>query len=292
MGKIISTITSGLGNQLFQYAIARQISLVNEAALYMDLRFYQSDYSRESNRSFKLDKFNIAFQQIDNSTGYALKAAKLLPCQSLYPLIYTLQEDCYHFNPAVLRKYPYYLVSLKGYWHSEKYFRDATTIIRQELTFNNVPGSAFAAYHRHINNATNAVSVHIRRGDYVSHPEFSKTFGFIGLDYYTNAIKLMKEMFPDSVFYVFTDDQQWAKENLLAADNFIFISNTGVDADLDDLHLMKSCDHHIIANSSYSWWGAWLNPSPDKVVIAPKNWFKHQPEWDTRDLLPAGWLKI
>jgi len=292
MAKIISAITSGLGNQLFQYAIARQLSIINNAALFLDLRFYQSVYSRETNRSFKLDKFKIPFRQIDKRHEYALKAAKLFPRQSLYPFINSIKEDRYHFNPAVIQAYPHHLLSLKGYWHSEKYFKDAVTVIRQELAFNNVPGAAFDTYHRQIKNTVNAVSVHIRRGDYVSHPEFSKTFGFIGLDYYTKAISLMKEKYPDAVFYIFTDDQKWVKENFPTAAHFIFVSNTGVDADLDDLHLMKTCKHHIIANSSFSWWGAWLNAHPDKVVIAPQHWFKHQPDWDTKDLLPEAWIKI
>lgn len=290
--KIISAITSGLGNQLFQYAIARQLSLTNNASLYLDLRFYQSAYSKETNRSFKLDKFKIPFRQIDKSFEYALKAAKLFPRQSLYPFINTLKEDSYHFNAAVIQKYPYYLLSLRGYWHSEKYFTGASTLIREELVFNHVTGPAFETYHKHIKDAVNPISIHIRRGDYVSHPEFSKTFGFIGLDYYKEATRLMKEKYPDAVFFVFTDDQIWVKENFLTADTFIYVNNTGVDADLDDLYLMKTCRHHIIANSSFSWWGAWLNTNPDKVIIAPKVWFKLQPDWDTKDLLPSSWIKI
>ncbi len=288
---IISTITSGLGNQLFQYALARQLAILNKAALYFDTRFYHSAYSRETNRSFKLNKFNICYTELPKSGEYLLKAAHLFPGRSLPPVFTEVNEKYYHFDHSVLKTKAQFII-LKGYWHSQKYFADSEEILRKELAFNNIPGQEFDNYKKDILGRENAVSVHIRRGDYVHHSEFSKTFGFLGKEYYENAFAMIVSILGECNFFIFTDDTDWAEINLKPPGKTVFVKNAGTDADLDDLHLMSLCRHHIIANSSYSWWGAWLGKHPGKLVIAPKKWFKNQPEWDTKDLLPESWIKI
>ncbi|MET3114126.1 hypothetical protein AAKU52_001859 [Pedobacter sp. CG_S7] len=176
------------------------------------------------------------------------------PNHSFPPLYSTIKEEYYHFNPQVLTLNNY-LLNFKGYWHSENYFKDAAGKIKEELKFNNIPGLEFHSYKKEIERSENAVSIHIRRGDYVNHPEFSKTFGFIGIEYYQRAIELMKEKRFNCKYFVFTDDMDWVLKNFTQEENFVFVTNTGIDADLDDLHLMKLCSHNIIANSSFSWWG-------------------------------------
>lgn len=288
---VIATITSGLGNQLFQYALARQLSLVRHSNLFFDLRFYKSEYSRETNRSFKLDRFNISFDEISKVTELGIKFTKLFPNQSFDSVFQTVKEQYYHFDPSVLDAKGL-LLNLKGYWHSEKYFKSAEKEIRYELKFNNQKGVNFEKYKHEVDNSECPVSVHIRRGDYVNHPEFSKSFGFIGLEYYEKAMQLIEARFPGCRFFIFTDDKPWVLEHFGDKETLTFVDNIGPDADLDDLHLMKLCRHNIIANSSFSWWGAWLNDSLDKLVVAPERWFKNQPTWDTKDLLPDSWLKI
>lgn len=288
---VIATITSGLGNQLFQYALARQLSLVKHSGLFFDLRFYKSEYSRKTDRSFKLNRFNICFQEINKVTELGIKFTKLFPNHSFTPVFQTLSEQHYHFDSSVLDAKSV-LLNLKGYWHSEKYFKSAEKEIRQELIFNNPKGLNFELYKHEICKSECPISVHIRRGDYVNHPEFSKTFGFIGLEYYEKAMQLVEAKFPDCRFFIFTDDKPWVSEHFKNKEELTFVDNNGPDADLDDLHLMKLCKHNIIANSSFSWWGAWLNDSPDKLVVAPERWFKNQPTWNTKDLLPDSWLKI
>lgn len=288
---VIATITSGLGNQLFQYALARQLSQMRNSSLLFDLRFYKSEYSRETNRSFKLNRFNIAFSEINRPIEFGIKLTKLFPRQNLNPLFLTLKEPHYHFDPSVLEAKASFL-NLKGYWHSEKYFKSAEKVIREELRFSNLVGANFDFYKNEICRSEYPVSVHIRRGDYVNHPEFSKTFGFIGLEYYEKAMQLIHAKFSNCRFFIFTDDKPWVQENFKNKRDLTFVDNMGFDADLDDLHLMKLCKHNIIANSSFSWWGAWLNDNPGKLVIAPERWFKNQPTWDTKDLLPNSWLKI
>ena len=165
-------------------------------------------------------------------------------------------------------------------------------MIRNELTFNRVTGETFNTYRRQIEGAKQPISVHIRRGDYVSHPEFSQSFGFVGVDYYRSAIARLMAQFPDACLFLFSDDPAWVQDNLAPDAPCVFVKNTGPDADVDDLQLMSLCKHHIIANSSFSWWGAWLNADKRKVVIAPDRWFKNKPDWDTKDLLPPTWLRL
>ncbi|RYF47825.1 MAG: alpha-1,2-fucosyltransferase, partial [Cytophagaceae bacterium] len=150
----------------------------------------------------------------------------------------------------------------------------------------------FLHYQQQIGNTPVPVSIHIRRGDYVNHPEFSKTFGFVGLDYYKQALQQLNDHYEDTQLYVFSDDHAWVHENLPLPDNTVFVQNTGPNGDVADLVLMSQCRHHIIANSSFSWWGAWLNPHSDKLVITPRKWYKQQPTWNTKDLLPSTWMAL
>ena len=135
----------------------------------------------------------------------------------------------------------------------------------------------------------NAVSLHVRRGDYIS----DKKNAFIGvctLDYYKTAIEKIKTQVDNPVFFVYSDDINWVKNNLVIDKTAVFVNHNRGQESYNDMHLMSLCKHNIIANSSFSWWGAWLNTSPDKIVIAPKQWFANMQ--DTSDLLPDNWLKM
>ncbi|GAB3489937.1 alpha-1,2-fucosyltransferase [Spirosoma knui] len=292
MAMVVAKITSGLGNQLFQYALARSLSLRNQASLYFDLSYYNQTYASDTARLFRLQHFNINYRVLNASPyRFVAKATKLLPGRTLKPLIELVQERQFQFNPSVLRANAR-LLTLDGFWQSESYFETYADLIRAELSFTHQHGLAFTTYQRAIETSTTPVSVHIRRGDYVAHPEFSKTFGFVGLDYYQAAIELLKKQFPNLHLFVFSDDQAWVQANLGLDVPHTFVSNIGENADLDDLQLMSLCQHHVIANSSYSWWGAWLNPLKTKRVIAPKQWFRNKPDCNTDDLIPPSWLRL
>ncbi len=289
---VITRITSGLGNQLFQYAIGRQLAQRLNTSLYVDLSYYRQTYDTDTPRQFRLDQFKIAYHRLDQSPWQtASRMTRLLPGRSLPPLCRFLKETGFHFEPAILTQRAALLI-LDGFWQSESYFVEAAPVIRQELQFTHQPGPAFAAYRVQIQRAEVPVSVHIRRGDYVTHSDFSQSFGFVGLDYYERAMTRLTTQFPNRTLFIFSDDPDWVAEYLPTTGTAVQIRNSGPNTDLDDLQLMSLCQHHIIANSSFSWWGAWLNPNPDKVVIAPTNWFRHKPGWDTRDLLPANWLQV
>ncbi|PWG82177.1 alpha-1,2-fucosyltransferase [Pararcticibacter amylolyticus] len=288
---IIPVITSGLGNQLFQYALAKQLSVLNNTQLYFDLRFYQTEYARETQRTFKLDKFNIQYSELNRPLEYGIKLTRAFPNRNVPLLFSYVREKHFHFDPDILElRSP--CIFLMGYWQSEKYFHQAADQVRKELSFKNEPCEVFFRIKEQIINANNPVSLHIRRGDYVHHPVFSETFGFIGTDYYRMAISRMNSMVGECDFFIFTDDREWVEKEFPLPGNATYVTCTGPDADIDDLHLMTLCNHHIIANSSYSWWGAWLGNNADKCVIAPKHWYKNQPDWDIKDLVPDGWEQI
>lgn len=288
---IITKITSGLGNQLFQYALGRHLALVNKTSLWADLRYFNQEYATDTIRKFKLDRFDVQYNLLDSSPWlYASKATRLLPERSLRPLVDTRYEADFHFDPAVIRPAAP-LTILWGFWQSENYFAQSTPQIRQDLTFNRSLASSFLAYKQQIGEAETPISVHIRRGDYVTHPEFSQSFGFVGLSYYEMALAHLQGYFPRATLFFFSDEPDWVRAHIRTDLPHVFVQNSGPDADVDDLQLMSLCHHHIIANSSFSWWGAWLNPHPDKVVIAPKRWFANKP-WDTKDLVPGGWLRM
>lgn len=289
---IISRITSGLGNQLFQYAVGRHLSLKNKTPFYVDLSYYLHQYSDDTSRSFKLGNFSVPYRILQESpVEYVSKATKLLPNRSLKPLFLFLKEKQFHYDAQVLRSRAGCLI-LEGFWQSEAYFQESAEIIRRDLQLSSTPSPEFDQYLQQIRDMPVPVSIHVRRGDYVNHPEFSKTFGFIGLDYYKKAIRYVTKEIKNPHFFVFSDDKEWVRENLPLPSDSVFVQNTGPTGDVADLVLMSHCKHHIIANSSFSWWGAWLNPDPDKLVITPKNWYKDKPDWDTRDLLPSTWLSL
>lgn len=170
---------------------------------------------------------------------------------------------------------------LEGYWQSEDYFSDISDLIKKEFTFKNKPRRAIAE---------NSVSLHLRRGDYVTNPKVSHQYFVCDNNYYETAARIISKKLKDPKFYIFAEyleDFIWAKNNLNLGKKVVNIHYK----DYEDLQLMSMCKHNIIANSSFSWWGAWLNNNPGKIVIAPKRWFKDSSK-NIDNLIPSAWLKI
>lgn len=290
---IIAKVSHGLGNQLFQYATARHLSIIKKTTLCLDTRYYHHDYETDTPREFKLDKFPIQFTLLDKSPllVYLSKSTKLVKGRTLKPFFHLISEQNNRFNPAVLETNSLF-VYLKGFWQSEKYFFDSADIIRKELSFSFLTHATTQYYRQLVAAATNAVSIHIRRGDYVNNSGFNQQYGFIGLEYYYNAIEIIKQKTGACNFFVFSDDPAWVAENLDIGSDYVFVDNNRGDGDMADVHIMSLCKHHIIANSSFSWWGAWLNGSPNKIAISPREWYKNKPGFVMDDLIPASWIKV
>ncbi|MGT2429917.1 alpha-1,2-fucosyltransferase [Cupriavidus basilensis] len=183
-------------------------------------------------------------------------------------------------------------VYLDGYWQCERYFAPIADILRKELALKEPLDAANSALAAEIASAgSRAVSLHIRRGDYVKNAHTAQYHGVCSLDYYRAAVKHVAERVGSPHFFVFSDDHEWVQANFDIGYPTTLVQVNGADRGVCDMALMKACAHHIIANSSFSWWGAWLNPSRDKIVVAPQCWFSGASH-DTSDLIPGTWVRL
>jgi len=293
-------VMGGLGNQMFQYAAARRLALARGSALKLDLSFYLDGVQAGDHlRSFQLCHLNIAAEPASREevAGFCARARQPSKIAAL-ELVRKLRrgapgprlhvERHFHFDPAVLRLSDD--CYLDGYWQSEKYFAEVQEAIRAEFAPRE-PLTGKSLELAETIRSVNAVSVHVRRGDYVSAPAISAMHGSCSLDYYQGAVARLATALPAPHFFIFSDDPDWVREHLKLPYAMTLVAHNGPDEVCQDLRLMSLCRHHIIANSSLSWWGAWLSGHPGKSVIAPKRWF-NDPSKRTGDLLPAGWIRL
>lgn len=291
MTTVTVRLIGGLGNQLFQYAAARALALRHNAQVKLDLTGFET-YGL---RRYELASYSIA---AGIATAEELKAVgteqpriglltRLIGRLKASPL-HHYREPSYNFDPK-LAEQPLPLL-MDGYWQSERYFSDSADILREELTPREPLDPVNAELAERIR-ATTAVSLHVRRGDYVSDAHTNAYHGVCSLDYYRAAVTHIRDRVPDAHLFVFSDDHDWTRGNLQLDLPTSYVTANSADRGFRDLQLMSMCRHHIIANSSFSWWGAWLNPAPDKIVAAPKLWFAKGGN-DTRDLLPPAWVQL
>jgi len=256
---IICRLQGGLGNQMFQWAFGKSLSKKYNMPLFLDISLYNNQVG-VTKREFSLNKFPNLKYDINIPNVHK---------------VYRISDNFIFREYNISNQSSYYL---DGYWQSEKYFKDIEDIIKEELQPSNESLEKFSKLPINENN----VSIHIRRTDYVTsngyHPVQS-------IEYYQKALNIIGEY--DNIF-VFSDYINWCKTNL-TFDNMIFIE--GFD-DVEDLWLMSLCKNNIIANSSFSWWAAWLNQNPNKKVISPKNWFGKQTNLNDSDIIPETWIKI
>ncbi|MCY4259792.1 MAG: alpha-1,2-fucosyltransferase [Rhodobacteraceae bacterium] len=275
----------GVGNQLFQYANACAIAWRNGAELVLDLRDVQKyhDHRRYALMHFALSARVAGHDEFPSPLRDKLRYhIHYLWASAKKPRL--IRERSPAFNQDILT-----LTSgcyLYGWFQSERYFEDCSDRIRNELQFITPPGGQNGKLLERIEGG-NAVSVHVRRGDYLN----SSGFAQCSTDYYDTAIAHIAERVGSIKIYVFSDDPEWVRRNM----NFDYptiISDKNQEGHAyEDLRLMAACRHHVIANSSFSWWGAWLNPDPDKIVVAPKKWFVDGHP-DNPDIVPEGWHRM
>jgi hypothetical protein len=289
MTTIITRLIGGLGNQLFQYAAARSLALKHGAEVKLDL----SGFERDGLRRYELGSYPIAAAQASAaelavaapaSSGLLARiAAKLAGPRPRH-----YREAHFHFDPGLARQRP--ALYMDGYWQSERYFADIANTLRRELTPRDDMEPENARIAEAIGSAQ-AVSLHVRRGDYVANAHTNAYHGVCSLHYYYDAVASITAAVPEAHFFVFSDDHAWTRENLDTGRPTTFVEANQADRGFRDMQLMSMCKHHIIANSSFSWWGAWLNPSPSKVVICPTRWFAGDDK-DTSDLIPSAWVRL
>lgn len=282
----------GIGNQLFQYAFGLYLSEKrNEKA------FFFSDNKGSDDKlaieCFKVD-LDLLDKKVHKQLGYSFTYSFLYRIQrksiQQFPFLNSkiLVEDKLYYLPIISKE----KIIFDGYWQSYKYLEPIEKNVRDKLNFKDKDIRNLSLYTQIC--STNSVSIHIRKGDYLMGSN-TKVFENCSLDYYVEAMQLIKEKTSLAVFYVFSNDIEWTKSNLKAPKGielqFVDNSETNNPA-CADLFLMSNCKHHIIANSTFSWWGAWLNPSKEKIVIAPKKWYVGKRNDVTVDLIPPTWIRI
>lgn len=291
---IIIKLLGGLGNQMFQYALGRALAVQHQDELFLDCSFF-SEKGSHTPREFELDIFDIkaSIASDEHLKAFIPEQPTLLGrimhrLRGTKPVSKSYHEHGHQFHPEVfdLRGD----MHLIGYWQTEHYFKQVENIIREDFTFKH-PATGLNAELLQKINACNAVSLHIRRGDYVTNTSANSFHGLCGLDYYNAAVQWLMQHEQNMELFVFSDDIAWAKENLKYELPMTFIDhNTGKNS-WEDMRLMSHCKHNIIANSSFSWWAAWLNPNKEKRVIAPKQWFADT-TINTKDVIPTSWKKL
>ena len=288
----------GLGNQLFQYAAGRALAKRLGARLILDCTATSG-----AKRSFVLDRYPIDAEVVRNARGKPHSRHLRLPgvlgrrlsdtFHDYLPTTYRIGEhrfkvfgekQWFTYDPGFEKLSG--SIYLNGYWQSYRYFENAADLIRAELRPLWPPSDANRSWLARIE-AANAVCMHVRRGDYLRHKAGPPLV--CAHSYYDDALRHVRQSLEHPWIFVFSDDIAWCRETFAASD-MAFVDINGPDDAADDLRLMAACRHHIIANSSLSWWGAWLAWYPEQLVIAPQPWLPGHPSHV--DLLPAHWIKL
>lgn len=284
----------GLGNQLFQYAIARRLAFETGQPFRLDLTGYDTD----TLRAYSLQPFNVRQDVATLEEIVRVKPLTPVPGARLSPsrLLRTRQYSRTWIRERKPYAYDLQIVQargdvyLEGYWANEKYFTSIEAVIREEFTVTADPEGENLATARAIQGVA-SVCLHVRRGDYATDAETRSFHGLAPLEYYAEAVTRLTASVRDPHFFVFSDDPDWVRQHLRLEYPTTYVTHNKADKSHEDLRLMALCRHHIIANSSFSWWGAWLGKHPGHMVFAPAKWL-NRPEIDTSDATPAHWVRL
>jgi hypothetical protein len=278
---LIIKIHYGLGNQLFQYAFGRSLSLRKKIPFFLDVHFYRSQQqSSEHPRLYQLDQFNIKENIISdedvssfiNPDFWQRRSANLGCLIKPYYKRRIVYERGLSFDKHMWEVEDD--VYLAGYWQDLRYFADVEDVIRKDLSFKNeAVGENKEMLSRLLN--VESVGIHVRRGDYLTDEKTIELAGVADLPYYNGALSFMNAKLTNPQYFVFTDDPDWVRTHFDVEVQFELVTINGQDKGYEDLHLLSHCRHQVISNSSFGWWGAWLNNHPGKIVVAPKVWRKN-----------------
>lgn len=267
---IIVQMSGGLGNQMFEYALYLKLRSMGKEVRMDDATCYGP-----GQRTKQLDVFGVSYDAATPEQLCRMTDSSMDPLSRVRRKLTGRRDLSYReagcdYDPLVFQKDP---ALLQGCFQSERYFSDIRDRVREAYRFRNLrPEGRILEYRDKIlEKKGSSVAVHLRRGDYLD-PKFSALYQGICTDgWYEEAIRLMRQRVPDAAFFFFSNDPRWVKEHYRGA-GYVTVDGGTEDAGYEDLYLMSLCSHQIIANSSFSWWGAWLNDNPDKTVIAPKRW--------------------
>lgn len=278
---------------MFQYAAARAVAIRCGADLVLDLSWFGT----VADRHYALEPFRVN-SRIQGGGQAAHGAATRILKKIAFELtkksgkykqgVPVFQEKHFHFDPKVLNvQAP---VCMDGYFQSEKYFADCHSAIAAEFTLAQPPGVLAQEMLEKIS-ASQSICLHVRRGDYVTNAAANAFHGTCSLDYYREGLRRVSEGLLNPHCFVFSDDPEWVRTNFRPALPITVVDINGPEDAHEDIRLMMECKHFVIANSSFSWWGAWLGRAENKRVVAPVQWF-HDSRNDTKDLIPEQWQRI
>ncbi|TNM69376.1 alpha-1,2-fucosyltransferase [Streptomyces sp. NP160] len=278
----IAQVEGGLASQMFGYAAARRLALKHGADVLIDPRNYRT-YTK-----FQLELHHFDVQAVLLSPEQADEI-----CGRLDEAVTVVRPRHLHVDQAVLElDRPHVL--MKGNYVSEDYFHDVEDVLRRDFRRTSLPteyaAGARAAIDAHRARGGAPVAVHVRRGDYVSEAHTNRFHGTCTLDYYARARDVITRTVEDPWFFVFSDDPEWCKTRFSGSRTTVFHAPPGTPP-VEDMLLMAACDHHVIANSTYSWWGAWLGKTDRQVVIGPRPFLADRTH-NTDDILPRHWLTL
>lgn len=275
----------GLGNQMFQYALYRKFQHMGYDT-YADLYYYRQ--TKYAIRPLQLSIFGIDLREAERDdvirmSGNEDRWLDIVWLKHIGKKTYYREKDIRYQEEIFKMKNGYFY----GFWQSEKYFCKISDILRGEFVFLDAVKSdpSNRQIRLRIMEDQKAVSVHVRRGDYLENPMYG---GICTEEYYANAINYIKQRIEGARFYLFSNDMAYVQKKF-QGEEFVYVDNNQEDKGYMDMYLMSLCRHHIIANSSFSWWGAWLNASPLKMVIAPVKWLNGEKE---QDVIPDDWIRL
>lgn len=288
---VISVLAGGLGNQLFQYAFGFSVAHQLNTVLRLERHLLENQplarLRQYTPRIYELDTFTI--EEV-SATGYdtlSCLSKSLFASQKAVILRESSVNSLSRLSPPITD------AVCIGYWQSESYFENVSDQLRQQLVFQKPISDATRAIADAIKTAgTMSVFLHVRRGDYIVNSKANQHHGVCDEQYYQRAVNYLRERVANPHFFVFSDDQGWAQQTLkemLYPATFIE-HNQGAD-NWQDMYLMSLCTHAIIANSSFSWWGAWLNPVRQRVIVAPRRWFMST-NLSLPPVTPANWKSL
>jgi hypothetical protein len=295
---VVTELLGGLGNQMFQYAIGRALSEKCDSSLYLctnhfstySLRKYELHHYRIK-ESFATDslvkKFGVKFR-FKKKTLLEKVISRILPELPDQGFTELKEKQNFIFDRSILEQNGN--LYLTGYWQSPKYFESIQDIIREEFQLKSNPKGLNLEYLK-IFSEKKAVAVHIRRGDYVTNASTASFHGACSIDYYIKAAEMVIEKIKPDLFVVFSDDISWCRENIHFPIKTNYMEHNSPDQGSEDIRLMQNCSAHIIANSTFSWWGAWLAGEKSQMVIAPMQWTAKN-EDEKIDIYPEAWIRI
>lgn len=291
---IVVNISGGLGNQMFQYAAGCALAnrLGRKLSVVCDMHTF---YGSRSHYQLK-NIFNIQVSEIDQQDmrrifgwrgGSQVRRLMSKPLGRWLRDRKLVFEPHFHYWSAFERLV--HVTYLHGYWQSDRYFKGHETAIRQAFSFVSKPGIQDMAVIDLMRQQA-SVAVHVRRGDYTN-AKNRQVYVQADLAYYKRAIQYFKSTLGAPKFFVFSDDPAWVREHLLVDESMVLVDHNSGETSFNDMRLMSLASHNIIANSTFSWWGAWLNENPNKQVVAPRGWFQSE-GMNSSDVCPDSWIKL